>query len=479
MAKSRDEINRLRLIKHEAEHSFLFFCLYMFYENYGSKFLPYKHLQLIAHQLERVAKGECKRLIINIFPRSGKTEMAVKLFIAWGLALNQRAKFIHLSYSGDLALDNSAAAKEYIQSPAFQDIWKMQLKVDQNAKQKWFNKKNGGCYATSTGGQITGFGAGNSIDRDNSKLGNPFKGFDGAIIIDDPNKPSDTFSDIERGKVNSRYMTTIRNRVNNPRETPIIVIQQRLHETDLSGFLLDGGSGEKWEHLNLPIITKEGESICPEKFTIDELIQLRDSDPYSFSGQYMQEPTPLDGGIFQISWFNTIKKSELPKIDRWDIYIDGAYTKNTANDPTGLLVSAKVGNKMYILSAVSKYLEMPELLKYIPRYIDSLDINVNSILIEPKASGLSMAQLLRNETNYNIIELRGKIIRESKIERASRISPTIEDGSKVFLVEGNWNDGFLQQLSAFPNGKHDEFVDLLSYSVDRELFAKNKPRIIW
>jgi len=90
-----------------------------------------------------------------------------------------------------------------------------------------------------------------------------------------------------------------------------------------------------------------------------------------------------------------------------------------------------------------------------------------------------MAQLLRNQTSYNIIELRGKIIRESKIERASRVSPYVEDGSKVFLVEGNWNDSFLQQLVSFPNGKHDEYVDLLSYAIDRELFTQNKARIIW
>lgn len=479
MAKTREEINMLRMIKHEAENSFLFFCMYMFKETYGAKYIPYKHLKMIAHQLERVARGDCKRLIINIFPRSGKTEMAVKLFIPWGLALNPRAKFIHLSYSGDLAIGNSAAAKEYIESNAYQDVWRMPLKVDSKAKQNWFNQKNGGCYATSTGGQITGFGAGNSNDRDNSKLVNKFKGFEGAIIIDDPNKPSDTFSDAERNKVNQRYLNTIRNRVNNPRETPIIVIQQRLHETDLSGFLLDGGSGEEWEHLNLPIIDESGDSICPEKFTIDELIKLRESDPYSFSGQYMQEPTMLDGGIFQASWFNKISKSELPQINSWQLYIDGAYTKNTANDPTGLLLCAKHNGNLYILSAKSKYLEMPELLKYIPKFIDSNQVNVNAILIEPKASGLSMAQLLRNQTNYSIIELRGKILRESKIERASRVSPYVEDGTKVFLVEGNWNEGFLQQLASFPNGKHDEYVDLLSYAIDRELFNKNKPRIIW
>jgi predicted phage terminase large subunit-like protein len=123
-------------------------------------------------------------------------------------------------------------------------------------------------------------------------------------------------------------------------------------------------------------------------------------------------------------------------------------------------------------------MEMPELLEFIPRYIDSLGVYVNSILIEPKASGLSMAQLLRNQTGYNIIELRGKILRESKIERASKTAPYVQ-GENVKLVQGHWNEEFLYQVGAFPNAKHDEYVDLLSYAVDRELFRRGTRKIIW
>ena len=475
---SKEELMRLRVIKYKAEHSFMFFCMYLFKENNGSMFAPYEHLIQIADKLEDVARGDIKRLVINIFPRSGKTEMAVKLFIAWGLALNQRSKFIHLSYSGDLALDNSATAKEYISSPAFQDIWKMELRIDSKAKQKWFNKKGGGCYATSVNGQITGFGAGDSKKREDVEDENPFKGFSGAIIIDDPNKPSDTFSDIERNKVNQRYNNTIRSRVNNPRETPIIVIQQRLHEEDMSGFLLDGGSGDEWVHLNLPALDEKNVPLCPEKFTFEELMNLKETDPYTFNGQYMQSPTPGDGGMWMINWFVIKDLVEIPQIDSWQLYIDGAYTKNTQNDPTGLMLCAKVGNDLIVLSAISKYMEMPELLKYIPQYINSLGVYVDSILIEPKASGLSMAQLLRNQTDYNVIELRGNILRESKIERASKSSPYIESG-RVTLVKGAWNDLFLDQVSKFPLGKHDEYVDLLSYAIDRSLFRKSIAKIVW
>jgi len=479
---TQQEIATLRVIKHKAENSFMFFCMYLFYENNNVQYLPYKHLLLISEKLEAVARGDIKRLIINIFPRSGKTEMAVKLFVAWGLALNRRAKFLHLSYSADLAIDNSAMAKEYISSQAFQKIWQMKLRIDSQAKQKWFNRNGGGCYATSTNGQVTGFGAGDSITREKTMLTvddeNKYKGFSGAIIIDDPNKPTDTFSETERNKVNLRYNNTIRSRVNNPRETPIIVIQQRLHEDDLSGFLLNGGSGEEWEHLNLPALDEKNVPLCPEKFTFEELDSLRQTDPYTFNGQYMQDPTPGDGGIFQVSWFNKINSSELPQINSWQLYIDGAYTKNTANDPTGLMISAKHGKNLYILSFVSKYLEMPELLSYIPTYINSLGVHIDSILIEPKASGLSMAQLLRNQTDYNIIELRGKILRESKVERASKASPYVESG-RVFIVNGIWADPFLQQIGVFPNGKHDEAVDLISYAIDRDLFSRSVAKIVW
>lgn len=474
---SKAEIDRLRVIKYQAENSFLFFCMYMFKEHTGDNFIPFPHVVKIANALEKVVSGETKRLIINIPPRYGKTLLAVKMFITWGLALNPKAKFIHLSYSSELALDNSAEAKEYIQSEHFQKIWSMKLKFDAQGKQKWFNEQSGGCYATSTGGSITGFGAGTMKMRDNKEDDNKFIGFGGAIVIDDPNKPDDAFSDIKRTFVNTRFNNTIKSRVNS-RETPIVVIQQRLHEADLSGFLLNGGSAEEWEHLNLPALNEQNEPLCASKHTLEELESIKQADPYTFNGQYLQSPTPGDGGMWVKDWFKIKLKAEIPTINSWQLYIDGAYTKNTKNDPTGLMICARHENELYVLSAISKYMEMPELLKYIPQYINSLGVYIDSILIEPKASGLSMAQLLRNQTSYNVIELRGNILRESKIERASKSSPYIESG-KVNLVKDTWNDGFLEQISRFPLGRHDEYVDLLSYAIDRDLFKKSSMRIVW
>lgn len=481
-----NEANRLRYLKYEAEKNFILFVMMMFKEHTGMKFIPYPHIMKIVAVLHAVADGRLRRVVINIAPRYGKTEIVVKMFIAWGLALNPRARFIHVSGSAELAMDNSAMAKEYIQSEHYQKIWPMELKFDQQSKHKWFNKLGGGCYATSIGGQITGFGAGTRTSRkdidlelgDDGKPINPFKGFSGAILIDDANKPEDSFSESKREGVNKSYTSTVKSRVNNPKETPIILIQQRTHENDLSGFLLNGGSGEKWYHLNLPVLDKDNNPLCEAIHSFKQIEIIRKSDRYNFASQYMQTPTPDEGGVWLRDWFKIIKPAEAPPIERWRLYIDGAYTKKKKNDPSGLMLSAKHGKNLYILTASSKFLEFPELIKHIPIFIRANNADVDLIRIEPKASGLSIAQELRDKTKFNVTEIRGKAVRESKFERASRVSPYIE-GGRTFLIDGSWVEGFLHQVTIFPNGLHDEYVDLVSYAINDELVGNNKQRIIW
>lgn len=458
--------NKQRAIKYKAENDLLFFTRYMFKENHRRNFTVAPHFVKIAKTLERVARGEITRLIINIPPRYGKTELAVKNFIGWGLANNPSAKYIHLSYSNELALDNSSQAKEYMQSQAYQDLWSMNLKKDAQGKQKWFTEYGGGVYATASGGSITGFGAGLSEQTNNTE--NPFSNFGGAIIIDDPLKPDDAFSDVKRNAVNNRYNNTIRSRVNN-RDTPIIVIMQRLHEDDLSGFLLGGGSGEKWEHLNLPALDENNIPLWESKHTFKELEQIRQADSYTFAGQYMQTPAPDEGGEWKKDWFEVIDKSEVPLNSlRWELIIDGAYTKNTANDPTGYQIGAKYKNDYIILSSVDRYLELPELLKDIPIYIKSIGVNIGLILIEPKASGKSLKQMIQANGGYNVAEIKNDFVSNSKIENVRACSNYIE-GGRVKLIRGSWNDNFLKQIGTFPNAKHDEHIDLTCYGIERHL----------
>jgi predicted phage terminase large subunit-like protein len=440
------------IVKEKCENSLLFFTRYLFKENTGSKFEVAEFHKELASTLEKVAKGEITRLIINIPPRYGKTEIAVKMFIAWSLAKNPKAKFIHLSYSDALALDNSSLTKEYVQSDSFQSLWPIELKKDSQSNKKWYTNSGGGVYATASGGAITGFGAGSG----------------GAIIIDDPLKPDDAVSEVKRSFINNRYNTTIRSRVNS-RDVPIILIMQRLHEEDLSGFLLDGGSGEDWHHLKIAALDENNVPLWENKHTFEELEAIRQADRYTFSGQYMQEPAPLEGGEWRKDWFQIINKAEVPSDIYWEMFIDGAYTKDTKNDPTGIQISGKgEDGNLYILKSIDKYLEMPELKNFISSFVQSCSVTINLILVEPKASGKSLVQLLRRETNFNVAELSTNFVRYSKIERARASSPFIE-GGRVFLVQDNWNDAFIQQVSTFPNAKHDEHIDVTSYAIERNL----------
>lgn len=451
--------NEEKVLKVLCEKDLLFFTRYIFKENTRRNFIVAPHFVIIANKLMEVINGKCKRLIINIPPRYGKTELAVKNFIAYGLAINPQSKFIHLSYSDDLALDNSSQAKEYIESDAFQKFWQMKLKKDAQGKKKWFNEQGGGVYATASGGAITGFGAGVT----DSKL------FSGAIIIDDPLKPDDASSEVKRKAVNERYNGTIRSRVND-RETPIIVIMQRLHEEDLSGFLLNGGSGEEWDHLCLPALNEFNEPLYPDKHSFDELEQIRQANRYNFAGQYMQTPAPEEGGEWRKEWFEIVNKNSLPQGLKWDLFIDGAYTKDTKNDPTGLQVGVKHDNNYYILTSIDKYLEMPELIKFIPQFISSLGVEIRMIYVEPKASGKSIKQLIQSQTRLNITEIKSDFVNSSKIENARASAPFIE-GGRVKLVQGTWNTHYLEQIATFPNAKHDEHIDLTCYGIEKNLMG--------
>ena len=285
------------------------------------RFVVSRHHKRICNALDDVISGKIRKLIINIAPRYGKTELAVKNFISYGLALNPSSKFIHLSYSDDLAHDNSEEIRDIVKSEEYQRLFPyVQIKRGTDSKKKWNTTAGGGVYAVSTGGQITGFGAGEVDDIDDKEIGAEIDSiskearFAGAIVIDDPIKPEDALSDVKREKINQRFETTIRNRVNS-RNTPIIIIMQRLHENDLCGYLMKTEPGE-WTVLSLPAIENEADGkevpLWDFKHTLDELHHLNKIDPFTFETQYMQNPTPMVGLMYGV--FKTYK--EIPYTNR-------------------------------------------------------------------------------------------------------------------------------------------------------------------
>ena len=236
----RWSINEKRMLKYMLANDGIQFMRYFFMLREGNKMIRNWHHYVIEAVLQAVYDCKIDRLIVNIAPGYTKTEQVVLNFICRGIALNPRSKYIHTSYSGDLAQENSSKIKQTVQSAEFQELWPMLTRTDTKGKKRWFTEFGGGMMATSSGGQITGFRAGRMQS-----------GFTGAFINDDPVKPDDAYSNVKRTGINNRFNNTMRSRLA-VETVPMINIMQRIHEDDLTGFLLKGGSGDKWHHLVIP-----------------------------------------------------------------------------------------------------------------------------------------------------------------------------------------------------------------------------------
>lgn len=294
------------------------FTRYFFKKRFKRKFVVGQHHVTITNVLDRIMKGELTRVIFNVAPRYGKTELITKNFIANGFALNPKAKFIHLSYSDDLARDNSRDIQAIMRTEEYQQLFPGTMPTSFGTK-KWNTEAGGGMYAVSSGGQVTGFGAGlvdeeeddeeikdalNELeDSIESQRDREDENFGGAIVIDDPIKPDDATNEKVRDKVNHKFETTIRNRVNS-RKTPIIIVMQRLDENDLCGYL-EKLEPDVWTVISLPCIYEENgeeKALWPFKQTLEELHELRDNEPWVFDTQYMQNPKPLTGLMYPLPW---------------------------------------------------------------------------------------------------------------------------------------------------------------------------------
>lgn len=317
-----------------------------------------RHHEIICDALDDVVNGNCRKLIINIAPRYGKTELVSKMFMGYGFALNPKCKFIHLSYSASLTAENSVAVKDIVNCELFKRLFTARVRRGRDTMAKWDTEQGGGLYATSTLGQITGFGAGATDAEDGevnetalddySVIFNPNK-FTGAIIIDDPIRPEDALSDVVRERVNRRFETTIRNRVNS-RRTPIIIVCQRTHENDLCGYLMTI-EPDDWTVISIPAIDYDSEgnerALWPHKHTLEELHKIELANPFVFETQYMQNPKPLEGLMY--SHFKTYQTLPIGR------YIVKNYT-DSADTGSDFLCSIDYAEfdtgEMYVLSVL-------------------------------------------------------------------------------------------------------------------------------
>ncbi|HBR7006763.1 TPA: DNA-packaging protein [Klebsiella pneumoniae] len=426
--------------KVECEEDGLYYARYFFKQRTGGKMIVAPHHKVIQKTLDRVIDGEIQRLIINVPPGYTKTELAAINMMGRGLALNCRARFMHLSYSHNLALLNSSTARAMIKSQAYQSMWPMALRDDADSKAMWWTEHGGGVYASSAAGQVTGFRAGHMEP-----------GWQGALIIDDPVKPDDAYSEIVRDGVNNRFNETIKSRLA-IETTPMIVIMQRIHYHDLSGYLLRGGSGEKWHHLNLPVIIDNSQPYAaqyPENthaIPIDHglpdgwLWPFKHNESHRVSlfshrrtaeAQYMQKPRRFnaEGALWNEEMISAAHAMRITQdLARTVVAIDPQATNSEESDESGIAVASVYGSgdeRQYSLDAdySGKYSPNGWATKAIEAYEQH---EADAIVIETNQGGDMAEDTLRNAG------FTGRVIRvhasKGKYARAEPISALYAQG---------------------------------------------------
>lgn len=481
------EIRDIDVTKTWVLESTLNFTAYFFKHNFGKKFIVNGHHKIICDALDRVIQGKTKRLMINLAPRYSKTELVIKNFAAYGFAINPSSKFIHLSYSADLATDNSTEVQNTVTSEPFQELFDLALTSE--SKKKWKTSEGGGFYAISSGGQVTGFGAGEVQELEDTEEQKeleemeefiPFfdSKFAGAILIDDPIKPDDALSDTKRNAVNLKFDTTIRNRVNS-RDTPIIIIMQRLHMKDLCGYLqdLEGVIGKdedgEWELVELPCLTTDPETgedvaLWPHKHTVEELHKMRIKNPFVFETQYQMNPKPKEGLMYERGF----REYDYPTIpytpnNVWKNYTD---TADTGADYLCSInyVETDLGNFVTDVLFTQKPMEYTEVktAEMLARE------NINIANIESNNGGRSFGRSVESQTrvlgNYTT---EFNAFHQSENKNVRIFTKSNEVQNLTFFPRGwqnMWPD-FYQHVTTYMktgNNKHDDGPDTLTGMVE-------------
>lgn len=372
------------------------------------------HIIQIARALKKVLLGEIKRLIINIPPRYGKTEMIIN-FIAFALARYPDSNFIYVSYAHSLAKKQTQTIRDIILLPHYRNLFGVRLAGDSTAKDDFELETGGSVYAVGAGGSITGRGAGVRGKKE----------FGGALIIDDIHKPDEALSDTIRDGTIEWFYNTAQSRLNNGNDTPIIYIGQRVHENDLAAVLMNKGG---WETLIIPALDKNNNALDESLHTTKDLLLMQEQSPYNFAAQYLQNPQPAGGGIFRPEWFYLM--DENPEILFSFITADTAETDKTYNDATVFsfwgLYKIKQSNVetdiygLHWLDCREIWIEPKDLeSEFMSFYAEAMRFHVKPSFaaIEKKSTGTTLVSILSKMQGLQIMEIERTKASGSKTSR--------------------------------------------------------------
>lgn len=448
------------------ESDFATFTRWNFKQTTKQSFIFSSHHKILTNAFQKVLDLEVKKLAVFIPPRYSKTEI-VKQFCSCGFARNPASNFIYTSYSDSLALKCSKEIRDSITHDKFQELWHVKIKYDTNAKKLWETEEDGGVYATSFGGPITGFGAG-KLDGYVSKT--KYK-FNGALIIDDPMKAQDRHRKIVLKDVIDYYTGTLPSRFNST-STPCILIMQRLHPEDLGGYII-ANELEDWTILTLPAINEDGTPLWEQKHSIEELNKLAINNEM-FSAQYLQQPIRLGGNLIKSAQFK--RYTDLPFLKRRFITADTALKDKEHNDYS-VFQCWGVGhdNFLYLIDLWRGKIKSSELKEKFKGFWNKHNgmFNVRQYghltcaYIEDKASGTQLIQEAQAEGKIPVQDIQRS---RSKLERVLDILlPRLASGYIYIPQEADWMHDFLTECEDFTaemSHKHDDQIDPLVDAVE-------------
>jgi predicted phage terminase large subunit-like protein len=413
----------------------------------------------MAAAFERVARGECKRLIINMPPRHTKSEFASYLLPAWFLGNYPDKKVIQTSHTAELAVGFGRKVRNLVDSDVYKDIFPgVALQSDSKAAGRWATNKGGDYFAIGVGGAVTGKGA-------------------DLLIIDDPHSEQEATLAETNAEV---YDKTYEWYTSGPRQRlqpggAIVVVMTRWSKKDLTGQVLKSAaqrSGEEWEVIEFPALLPSGRPLWPEFWSLKELQALKSELPNGkWMAQYMQQPTSDVSAIIKREWWKIWEDDDPPPceflIQSWDT----AFLKTERSDysacttwgvfykpdDTGLNQA-----NIILLNAIKKRMEFPELKKR--AYDEYKEWDPDALIIEAKASGAPLVFELRamGIPVQEYTPSRGN----DKIARLNSVADIFASGL-VWVPNTHWAEELVEEVASFPSGEHDDLVDSTSQALMR------------
>jgi predicted phage terminase large subunit-like protein len=430
----------------------------------GRKLVWSWHYDLLCEYLQLVKQRKILRLIINIPPRTLKSTLVTIAFPLWVWLTEPEHNFLTASYSLDLSTEHSVFRRNLLLSAWFQRLWgdKFHLAGDRNQVSQFMNNRRGQMIATSVGATALG------------------RGCDTAIV-DDPVDADQALSDAERTRANNWHDSTLRSRLNDPSTGAIILVMQRLHEMDPTGFLLEQEPGV-WTHIRIPLVAEEdetwtfpisgrivrrkaGDILMPERFTPGVVEQLR-GRRLIFAGQYQQRPAPAEGNFIkrrEVRYYGGVDPTngqadeQVPSyFDRKVISVDCAFKNTSTADYVAILVIGVKGRKRYVLDVINQHLDAAATEAAIRRLREVH--KPCAAIVEDKANGPAIISRLKASVP-GVIEVNPQ---GGKTARMFAAAPEWQAGDWIVDRNAAWTEAFVEQITMFPFARHDDMVDAMT-----------------